>query len=238
MTSVNRAIHTKATLGSPWRRIGTFCLSDWRISAYSLVLFSLFLVIVSNLAHGDDSSTQSQNDPKDLIAYSAPASQPTGGVYFLPLPGWSHGAVMPPLPDKLKPMGKQVVLVTPPIPKQASLTPPKETPPAPQETVAKAKPTPPPAPAEASPALIAVSPFLQWIKANPQAAAAEARQQANSYHAPSAPDTSSAGTTTAPASGATSGSEDTYWLPPLLDNATFGPQPVTGSAAIYSTPQR
>jgi hypothetical protein len=133
-------------------------------------------------------------------------------------------------------MGKQVVLVTPPTPKPAPLAPPKETPPAPQETVAKAKPSP--APAETSPALIAVSPFLQWIKANPQSAAVEARQQANSYHAPSTSETSSTGGPSTPASGPTGPVEDPYWLPPLLDSASFGPQPVTGSAAIYSTPQR
>jgi len=143
---------------------------------------------------------------------------------------------MPALPDKLTPMGKQVVLVTPPIPKQAPLTPPKETPPTPQETVAKAKPAP--APAETSPALITVSPFLQWIKANPQAAAAEARQQANSYHAPATSEAGSPGAPGTPAPGAANGGEDPYWLPPLLDSSSFGPQAVGGSAAIYSTPQR
>ncbi len=150
---------------------------------------------------------------------------------------------MPPLPDVLKPMGaKKAVLTTPPVAASAPLAPPKD---AEKPTVVVAKPTvvaPAPAP---SPALIAVSPFLDWIKANPQAAAEQARQQASTYQAgdPTGP------VVAAPAPNAAPNNSGTvpvvvgpapYWMPPLIDAAPFTSNSgnITGSgAAIYSTPQ-
>jgi len=89
--------------------------------------------------------------------------------------------------------------------------------------------------------MVTVSPFLQWIKTNPQAAAVQARQQAAGYQAPTAPGANSANAAAvngqSPA-GAPGGSEEPYWLPPLIGSADFGSSPVGGSAAIYSTPQR
>jgi hypothetical protein len=88
--------------------------------------------------------------------------------------------------------------------------------------------------------MITVSPFLQWIQANPQAAATEARQQAGVYRPPIA----LPGGNVLP--GAASAGANPYWLPPMIDtpevNSTgagsSGPTAVGGSAAIYSTPQR
>ncbi|MEI9998745.1 MAG: hypothetical protein WDO13_06025 [Verrucomicrobiota bacterium] len=142
---------------------------------------------------------------------------------------------MPPLPQALKPMGGKVaVLTTPPVPAPAvPLAPPKDA------TVEKLKPVAPAPPAPApSPALIAVSPFLQWIKANPQAAADQARQQAGAYQAgsdaataPAAPVAPNAGTPTGPI-------EAPYWMPPLIDNSSFGTLPSGSGAAIYTRPQQ
>jgi hypothetical protein len=253
MTSLNHATGRTASL---LRRIEALCLSDWRISAYSLIIFSLFLIIMSSLAHGDDLTGLPQDDPKDLQP-SAPQtptsseSQSTGGIQFQPLPSWSRGVVMPALPYQLKPMGKKpVVEVTPPTPAPEPLAPPKDTPatpPSPAPTVTKEKPAPAPAPTDTNPALITVSPFLQWIKSNPQAAS-EARQEANSYHAgplpaPDAGSSNSAGNTASSGSTAntitgSTGTDDPYWLPPLIDSSDFETKPVSGSAAIYQTPQR
>jgi hypothetical protein len=143
------------------------------------------------------------------------------------------------MPDKLKPLGKSPVVAVAPAP--APLAPPPE----PHQVVStpapSAQPKPAPAPAE-PPALIAVSPFLEWIKTNPQAAAAEARQQANVYRAPAPSDSAPANGPGNPASmapGAPGNPQDTYWLPPLIDSPNFGSGAVGGSsAAIYSTPQR
>lgn len=232
MPSVNQATLPDASQGEPLRRIGISCLRSWRISATSLILLTLFAMLLPNLVSGDDLTGLAQNDPKDLLpAPPVPPSQPTGGGLFVPLPSWCRLSAMPPLPDQLKPMGKKTEVATNPTP--PPLAPPKETtPPAStQEATVKAK-TPPAAP-EQSPALVAVSPFLQWVKTNPQAAAAQAREQANSYHVPPAGDAGSPG-----ANGGPTGITDPYWLPPLIDSPDIVPGSGGGSAAIYSTPQR
>ena len=196
-------------------------------------------------ASADDLTGMPHDDPKDLLpppAQEAP-SPSSYDVGFLPMPSWARGVVMPPLPDKLKPMGGKVaVLTTPPVAAPQPLAPPKEFAP---PTVIVARPTiltPAPAAAPQNPALIAVSPFLDWIKANPQAAAEQARQQANAYQAGSeanaaaatpganiAPNNTGSAPVIAPASP--------YWMPPLIDSAPFGASSGGSSAAIYSTPQ-
>jgi len=201
------------------------------------ILLTLFAVALPALARADDLTGQSQDDPKDLLPTAAPAprSQTTCLGLFLPLPIWARGVVLPPLPDQLKPMGKKpAVAAASSSPAPQPLAPPPETTTASSETDAKPK-APAPA-ADNNPDLIAVSPFLQWIKSNPQTAAAEARQQANSYHASSTTEASSSGSSGHTEANAPA--ESTYWLPPLIDSADFGPKPVTGSAAIYQTPQR
>jgi hypothetical protein len=200
----------------------------------SLALLSVLMMV--NPVRGDDLTGLPPSDSKELLTVTAPRHQ-IAGLSFLPMPSWSRVGALAALPDQLKPMGsKASVLVA-----AAKLTPPKETPaasPAPAATASNPKTS---SPAETSPAaLIAVSPFLQWIKANPETAAAEARQQASAYHAPStsAP-TSPSGTASAGAPAAAPGiMEDPYWLPPLIDSADSGPRSVAGSAAIYETPQR
>jgi hypothetical protein len=212
--------------------IGFFLLKSLWVTTAVIAAFFLFAISLFSLVRGDEFTGQAQDDPKDLLP--APVSQPppAEGSAFLPLPYWSRGAIMPPLPVQLKPMGtKTAVAVTTPPP---SLAPPKETSPAPasaETLVAKTKPAP--SAHETDPTLIAVSPFLAWIKANPQAAAAQARQQANGYHAPAAtyPGASGVNPATAP-------SDNPYWLPPLIDSADFSSGAPGGSAAIYSRPQR
>ncbi len=212
--------------------------------------FFLVTLTVTRFVHADDLTGMAQDDPKDLYPAPAPQSSyvPNYNSGFLPLPSWARGVVMPPLPDVLKPMGKKAVLTTPPVPAPQPLAPPKD--PA-TTTVTVGKPivvTPTPAPAPApNPALIAVSPFLDWIKANPQAAAEQARQQASSYQAVGdANAAASTGTTTVPNPAPANGGNAPvvappapYWMPPLIDTATFGTGTTTGSsAAIYTTPQR
>jgi hypothetical protein len=229
MLIVNHASLPNASHNGHWHNI----------TESSLILFSLLVMAI--LVRGDELTGLPQNDPKDLLTFASTRPPTTGGMSFLPMPSWSRVGALSPLPDKLRPMGnKVVVMVTPPTAAPAALAPPKETPPAaatPTETASKGKASPPPA--ETSPALAAVSPFLQWIKSNPQAAAAEARQQANSYRAPStsAP-CSSSGAGSTGSTGATDVTEVPYWLPPLLDSGESAPRSVAGSAAIYQTPQR
>jgi hypothetical protein len=198
----------------------------------SLLLFLSAAVV--NSAQADDLTGMAQDDAKELLPPAAQSSAPCYNPGFLPLPSWARGVVMPPLPDVLKPMGKKAVLTTPPTPAQAPLAPPKDEE---KPTVVVAKPTVV-APAPASPALIAVSPFLDWIKANPQAAAEQAHQQAAAEAnaaSGAAPSSVPNGNGTAPAVVAPA----PYWMPPLIDTAPFGTGNVSGSgAAIYSTPQR
>jgi hypothetical protein len=218
--------------------IGISCLRPWRIKASLLILLSLFVMLPPSLVRGDDLTGLSQDDPKDLLpAPQVSASQPTGPIgagMFAPMPGWSRLGAMPPLPDQLKPMGKKTVVATNTPPTViAPLAPPKDTTPVVSTQDTTAKPKTPAVATESTPALIAVSPFLQWVKTNPQAAAAQAREQANSYHVPPTPD-ANGGTGNGPA-GVTG---DPYWLPPLIDSPDIIPGATGGSAAIYSTPQR
>lgn len=223
-----------ASYESARRRPKTGGLNDWRVSAYSLIVVSVLLIVFSSLAHADDLTGLSDNDPKDLMPaphQTAPRCAASGDLTFQPLPTWAHGVIMPPLPYQLTPMGRKPVSFTAAAPAPAPPAPPKE---APASTTTASASAPKPAPAPENPALISVSPFLQWIKANPQAAAAEAHQQANGYHpAPNGGPGAPGAPVGAP------GAEDPYWLPPLIDSSTFststGPG---GSAAIYSTPQR
>jgi len=207
----------------------------------SLLLFLTLCGFQS--VRADDLTGMAQDDPKDFLPSSAqPTSSPASyNVGFLSLPPWARGTVLSPLPEVLKPMGKKPVLTTPPVPAPPPLAPPKESEP---PTVVVAKPTlvaPASAPAP-TPALIAVSPFLDWIKANPQAAADQARQRAGAYQAATEANTAEATTTatvhatgTAPAAATPA----PYWMPPLVDSAPFGTGNTTdSSAAIYSTPQR
>jgi hypothetical protein len=199
-----------------------------------LVAISLLVLVPSNHLRADDLTGMQQDDPKDLIALRPVPQTGDGpcGQQFLPLPSWSHVIDMPPLPYQLKPMGKKPMIAasTPP---PAPLTPPKEETTATPASTEAAKPKT--ASAEPAPALIAVSPFLQWVKANPQAAAAQARQQAETYHASSAPEGGTPGASVP--TGPTAPAEDPYWLPPLIDSPTVSASS-GGSAAIYSTPQR
>ena len=199
----------------------------------------LLILLLPGLVRGDDLTGLPQNDPKDLLAYSAPRQAPVG-LMFQPLPSWSHApATLSTLPDQLKPMGTKVsVLTTPPTPASSTPTTSKVTttaaPPS-SETASKDKAAS--SPADSNPAMVTVSPFLQWIKSNPQAAA-EARQQANNYRpAPGSPgiNGNSPANTTA---GSTEITQDPYWLPPMIDSGDSAPRAIAGSAAIYQTPQR
>ena len=219
--------------------------SNTRIT-FPRILCFCFSLAVLNIAHADDLTGMAQDDAKDLLPPAAQTpSAPCYNSGFLPMPSWARGVTMPPLPAVLTPMGRKAVLTTPPTPAPAPLAPPKD---GDRPTVVVAKPTivaPAPAP---NPNLIAVSPFLDWIKANPQAAADQARQQAGAY---SAVDPSGA-IVAAPAPNAAPNNTTTtapvvvappapYWMPPLIDAAPIVSNPgnISGSgAAIYSTPQR
>ena len=242
MLRENHATNLNDARDTTWRRVGILCRNDWRVSAYALLLVSIFLIIFSNLVHGDDLTGLPFDDPKDLMPPAPRANTaPTGSLgLFAPMPAWAHGTTMPALPIELKPMGGKTAVAGPP-PPPPPLAPPKE-PVTVVSTTASSSPTPAPQKnstvTDNNPAMVTVSPFLQWIKNNPQAAALQARQQAAIYHAPTPPEAASANGAARPPIGAPGGSEDPYWLPPLIDSADFGSAPVTGSSAIYSTPQR
>ena len=196
-----------------------------------ILLLSVWIALPS-LARADDLTGQAQDDPKDLLPTPAAPTQPTySGTLFAPMPEWARGITLGPMPDKLKPMGKGTVVAS--ATKPQPLAPPKDATPTPTATTTTAETGAKPA-NTSDPAMVTVSPFLQWIKANPQAAAAAARQQARSYGPPPSPN--------APASPAAanvpSSTDDSYWLPPLIDSSEFGTRTVGGSAAIYSRPQR
>jgi hypothetical protein len=224
-------------------------INDWRVSAYSLIIVSVILIVISSRAHGDEVTGAPPSDTKEMsytnsgvgISYTtAGPSQPNLMAGFLAMPSWAHGATMPALPYQLTPMGKKPVVIAKTTsnasPAPAPLAPPKDTPapaPQPESNDAAAKPAPAPEP----PALIAVSPFLQWIKSNPKAAD-EAREQAAHSTAQAPPPPANGANTITAGPTANANAQDPYWLPPLIDSADFSTGPVGGSAAIYSTPQR
>ena len=218
--------------------------SNTRITFPRIICFCFSLAVL-NIARADDLTGLAQDDAKDLLP---PAAQtPAAPCYnsgFLPMPSWARGVSMPPLPAVLTPMGRKAVVTTPPTAAPAPLAPPKDSD---KPTVVVAKPTVVTAAPAPSPNLIAVSPFLDWIKANPQAAADQARQQAGAYSATDssgaivaapAPNAAPNNTTAAPVVVAPPAP---YWMPPLIDAAPIVSNPgnISGSgAAIYSTPQR
>ena len=243
MLHTHKAIHIDASRDKSRRKAAGSSINDWRVSAYSLIIVSVILIVISSRAHGDEATGAPQSDTKEISYTSAGPSQPNLAAGFLAMPSWAHGVTMPALPYQLTPMGKKPVGVavtaksavtasaTP-----APLAPPKETealasPPESKDTTAK------PAPAPEPPALIAVSPFLQWIKSNPKAAD-EAREQAAHSTAQAPPSPANGANTITAGPTANANAQDPYWLPPLIDSADFSTGPVGGSAAIYSTPQR
>jgi hypothetical protein len=193
---------------------------DKEFVAVGVILTMLFLSLI--LIRADDGSLP---DPKEMGEAPAPC---TTDFTFLPLPAWAS-AKMPPLPEQLKPMGHEPVLAKPSPAAVAETKP--DLPPMPKKLpqvypLASSKE---PAPAASdSPVLMAVSPFLEWIKDHPQEAAAAARKEADTYSAGPGP--------AGPAPGASP-----YWMPPMIDSdsgTTTSGNSGGGSAAIYSTPQR
>jgi hypothetical protein len=178
------------------------------------IILVLVLVSIGLARAGGEDTGLPQDDPKDLSSQQAQPAPCDPQEYFLPMPGWSHFVKMPPLPGTLTPMGKSPTIAKPQPAAVAETKP--DAAPMPKPAV-KAKP----APAQ-TPDFVAVSPFLQWVKDHPQEAAAQAQKQAGTYNAiaPAAPI-----------------GVDPYWMPPMIDNGN-STGPVTGSAAIYSTPQR
>ena len=197
------------------------------------VILLAVLIAAQAVARADELTGLPVDDPKDLLPTPAAASQPVSatGSLFAPMPSWARGVTLGPLPDKLKPMGRSTTVASATQPQP--LAPPKDATNSTTTTIA-ATTSAGAKPAASDPALVTVSPFLQWIKSNPQAAAAAARQQAETYHAGAPPESSPGGAN----ASAGNRQDDAYWLPPLIDSADFGAQAVTGSAAIYSRPQR
>jgi len=211
------------------------CLKYWilKVRAARFVLaLALFLAVPA--ARADD-GTGLPEDPKD--ASSTHNEVMTMSSPFLPLPGWSRFEKMPPLPEQLTPLGKKapvVAEVTPVVPRKD----PGEV--APAVSIPKPKEIPVVNP---NPTLVAVSPFLEWIKDHPAQAAEQARKEASAYNP--APNPPAPATSSASATAGTGSSRSPYWMPPLIDSSDTTAPPsststtTTGSsAAIYSTPQK
>ncbi len=206
---------------------------DHEFAAIGAILVLVLLSI--GFVHGDDNTMTGPlpQDPKDMA--TAPQAIPPcyTDQYFLPLPAWSRFTKMPAVPEQLQPMGHGE-LKHQPSPAAVAETKP-DVPPMPKKLpqvgpVASST-TPAPAPTNA-PDLQTISPFLQWVHDHPQEAAAQARQQAASYHV---------ATGGAPLNGAAAGGAtpagDPYWMPPMLDAPAVSAGD-SGSSATYSTPQK
>jgi hypothetical protein len=197
---------------------------DKEFFAVGLILVMLFISVV--LLRADEGT--GLPDPKEMAQQPPPPASEGVDLTFLPLPSWAS-AKMPALPEQLKPMGHRIDVAKPSSAAVAETGP--DQPPMPKKLpqvypLASSKD---PAPAASnSPANIAVSPFLEWIKDHPQEAAAQARKDA------------ATASTAAPAPAPGSAP---YWMPPMIDTSSDAPAAQaggsgSGSAAIYSTPQR
>jgi hypothetical protein len=215
----------RPVFGQPgWRRrMETRYGWDKEFLAVGLILVTLFVSMI--LLRADEGT--GLPDPKEMAQQPPPSASDGIDLTFLPLPSWAS-AKMPALPEQLKPMGHRID-VAKPSPAAVAETKPDQ-PPMPKKLpqVYPLADSKDPAPAASnSPANLAVSPFLEWIKDHPQEAAAAARKDAEAATAGS----------TAPAPGATP-----YWMPPMIDASSDGTVQAggngSGSAAIYSTPQR
>jgi len=208
----------RPVFGQPgWRRRMEY---RWDKEFLAVGAFLVVLLFSVALIHADEDT--GLPDPKEMG--EQPATSDTD-ITFLPLPAWAS-AKMPPLPEQLRPMGHAPVIAKPSPAAVAETKP--DQPPMPKKLpqVYPLAGSKDPAPAASdSPALMAVSPFLEWIKDHPQEAAAQARKEAESETAPPAPSTPAA---------------SPYWMPPMIDTGNAAPAPEGGSssAAIYSTPQK
>jgi hypothetical protein len=218
-----------------------------RITCASLATAATLLLLMFAIARADEFTGMPSGDSKDLICNpptSAPPQPPSDEIAFVPMPSWARGVLLPPLPEILKPMGKKSLAASGPT---KPVPPPLAPPPDATTTEHTTAGSPTPKPAD-TPAMITVSPFLQWIQANPQAAAEQARQQAGGYQNPPAPSVNGSnapgapatpnGAPTGPAQNSSAANPNPYWLPPLIDAPSVAPTAVGGSAAIYSTPRR
>jgi hypothetical protein len=196
---------------------------DKEFKAAGIILLLIFLSLA--FAHADGDTGLPGDDPKDLGPVR-PEVSTTSCVseMFLPMPEWSRFEKMPPLPEVLTPMGHSLVHDEKPRPAALAETKPDAAPPP--------KLAPKPKVAQPDPDQVAISPFLQWIKDHPDAAAQARKQAVVDAGAPAAGSTAAA---PAPA--------DPYWMPPMIDSSASGSDVqaaggVGGSAAIYSRPQR
>lgn len=210
----------RPVFGQPgWRRrIEAQYGWDKEFKATGIILLLIFISLV--IARAGDDTGLPGDDPKDTTPPGSEVST-TSCVsdMFLPMPEWSRFQKMPPMPDVLKPMGASAE----PRAKPATA--------AVAETKPDGAPPPKPAPKAMAPQpdadLVAISPFLQWVKDHPDAAA-QARKQAADDAAATAP---AGGSAPAPASA------DPYWMPPMVDSSGVS-APAGGSSATYSRPQR
>ena len=207
----------------------------------TLLLFTTAFTIA---LRADEFTGTPGSDPKDLLVCAPsgpPPVAPADAIQFAPMPRWAQGVLMPPLPACLTPMGKSKMIA------KNNQKPPLEPPKDPKDVTADgsnaatpAVSTPGPKPVS-DPAFITVSPFLQWVQANPQAAAEQARQQAGAYQPPPAPTPNTPSGPLPPNGANANGAPQPYWLPPLIDSSNVmsaGSVPVTGSSAIYTRPAR
>ena len=225
---------TRPTFGQPgWRR-RTESRYGWDREFAAAVAGALAVLLFSiGLAHGDE-NTGTPADPKEMVTSDQDAGCSTD-ITFLPLPSWAS-AKMPPLPGQLTPMGTPTILHKPSPAAVAETKP--DTPPMPKKLpqvypLASSK-DPAPA-ANDSPALMAVSPFLQWIKDHPAGSRDPGRARKPTVIVPARPLRAAAASRPGPGASP-------YWMPPMIDSspvaAVQAGESGNGSAAIYSTPQR
>lgn len=209
----------RPVFGQPgWRRrMQTQYGWDKEFKAAGAIL--LFLILTLAFARAGDDTGLPGDDPKDVGPANSEASTTSStncvSDMFVPIPAWSRFVKMPPLPEVLTPMGKSPTL-SKPRPAALAETKPDGAPPP--------KPAPKPQAPKPDPDLVAISPFLQWVKDHPDAAA-QARKQAAADAPPVSP------TPVNPAAGG-----DPYWMPPMIDGS--GTDDLQGGSATYSRPQR
>ena len=230
MLHTNYASHLQVTPNKSWRKLVSYSINDWRVSAYSLIIVSVFLIIISSVAsHGDEVTGAPQTDTKEMsyttsgvgVSYTtAGPAQLNMATGFLPMPAWARGPRCP-----------HCLISLPRWERNRSWLPRSPAPPLPRRWLPRRKRRlrrrllllrrkRPPSP-RLRPKLRRSSPYLRFCNGSSRTRRRRTRRVSRQVTLPlrRPPVRPMARTPSRRDPPANANSQDPYWLPPLIDSA-------------------